>query len=65
MMRLKIRLFDNADTGDSSVFNLRLRIAEEYDARMTTKESVGEELMRKLQEELKQLKEKENENTNN
>ena len=27
-MRLKIRLLDNTDTGDSSVFNLRLRIAE-------------------------------------
>ena len=27
-MRLEIRLFDNTDTGDSSVFNLRLRKAE-------------------------------------
>ena len=30
-MRLETRLFDDADTGGSSVFNLRLRIAEKLE----------------------------------
>ena len=43
---------------DNPPFEL-IHTKEEYDTWMATKESAGKKLMRKLQEELKQLKEKE------